>query len=77
MPGSDSGDNSDDRILTDNGYSTKDSNNLYRFDPLHKSQSSVEEGEFANSDDRILNDDSYSTNDSTNLYRFDHLHKSR
>ena len=77
MPGLDSGDNSDDEILTDGGYSTNDSNNPYRFDHLHESQSSVEEGESANSDDRILTDDGYSTNDSNNPYRFDHLHESQ
>ena len=77
MPGLNSGDNSDDGILTDGGYSTNDSNNPYRFDHLHESQSSVEEGESANSDDRILTDDGYSTNDSNNPYRFDHLHESQ
>ena len=77
MPGLDSGDNSDDEILTVGGYSTNNSNNPYRFDHLHESQSSVEEGKSANSDDRILPDDGYSTNDSNNPYRFDHLHESQ
>ncbi len=71
----DSGDNSDDKILTDGGYSTNDSNNLYRFDHLHESQSSVKEGKSANSDDRNLTDDGYITNDSNNSNRFDHLHE--
>ncbi len=44
MPRLDSGDNSDDGILTNNGYSTNNSNNPYRFDHLQESQSSVEEG---------------------------------
>ncbi len=39
--------NSDDRILTDDGYSTNNSNNPYRFDHLQESQSSVEEGKSA------------------------------
>jgi hypothetical protein len=44
MPWSDSGDDSDDvEYWTDNGYSMNDSNNLYQFDHLHKSQNSVEE----------------------------------
>ncbi len=77
MPGLDSGDNSDDGILTDSGYSTNDSNNPYRFDHLHKSQSSVEEGESANSNDKILTDNGYRTNDSNNPYQFDHLHESQ
>ena len=32
---------------TDNGYSTNSSNNPYRFDHLHKSESSVEQEESA------------------------------
>jgi hypothetical protein len=48
MPRSESGDNSDDiEYWTDNGYSTNDSNNLYRFNHLHESQNSVEESESA------------------------------
>ncbi len=43
----DSGDNSDDGIWTDDGYSTNNSNNPCQFDHLHKSQSSVEESESA------------------------------
>jgi hypothetical protein len=77
MPGLDSGDNSDDGILTGGGYSTNDSNNPYCFDHLHESQSSVEESESANSDDGILTDSGYSTNNSNNLYQFDHLHESQ
>jgi hypothetical protein len=77
MPWSDSSDNSDDGIWTNHKYSTNNSNNPYRFDHLHKSQSSVEEGESANSYDGILTDDGYSTNISNNPYQFDHLHKSR
>jgi hypothetical protein len=77
MLGLDSGDNSDDGILTDGRYSTNNSNNLYRFDHLHESQSSVEEGKSANSDDRNLTDADNSTNISNNPYQFDHLHESQ
>ncbi len=48
MPQLDSGDNSDGvEYWTDDGYSTNNSNNPYRFDHLHESQNSVEESESA------------------------------
>jgi hypothetical protein len=48
MPRSDSSENSGDvEYWTDDGYSTNDSNNPYRFDHLHEYWSSVEDNKSA------------------------------